>query len=132
METVLELYKEMKQESDSISAEKFEAIINEAKKIFPIGSIVNINGTGTIGEVVNYNQRKFGFYPGYLYPVLVRFIHVVNDKHNSTGMTFEFSTDQLKIADQFETAYIDVLLNNPPRSSNDELYMKHYNEWVNL
>lgn len=132
MENIINLYKEMRHECISLPKNTLEETLNKAKELFPIGSVVNVIGTTYVGEVVQYNERDFGFYPGYRYPVYVKIIYATRDPHNAVGMTFEYSLDNICHADSIEIAYADVFLNNPPRFQNNKEYMSYYNDWLNL
>lgn len=132
MENILNLYKEMRQEFDNLPKNILEETLSKAKESFPIGSIINVIGTTYVGEVVRYNERQSGFYPGYRYPIYVKIIHATHDPHNAVGMTFEYSLDNVNHTDLCEIAYVDVFLNDPPRFPENEEYMTHYNDWLNL
>lgn len=95
MNSLLRLYKEMKQ--DMSTKEELEVALADAEISFPIGCKVAVLGTGYLAEVVDYNRRLGGFYPGVRYPVIVKIFRSKDRKFRKVvGMKFEYSTGQLK------------------------------------
>ena len=90
---LLALHKEMKEKEPSQT--ELEKILVQAKKHFPIGATVDVNCTSHFGEVVGYNERTGGFYPGTRFPVYVKI--TLSDMERAIGQTFEYGLDQLKM-----------------------------------
>lgn len=93
-------YQELKHQLTPLynEQEQLDSLLMDARKKFPIGAKVKILHTGYTGEVVSYNNRLGGFYPGVRYPVCVRITYSekVEFRERAVGSIFEYGMEQLK------------------------------------
>jgi hypothetical protein len=80
----------LKETLDSNAVEKTTQAIKKAEALgFKIGVFVKLCSDPEIGKVVGYNKINDGFYPGDMYPVLVKFKRGI----------FEYGPNDLEITD---------------------------------
>lgn len=136
-DSVLDIYKALKPQMGE--SEELEIIIKQAAEMFPSNTFVEVFGTDYVGEVVSYNKKLGGFYPGVRYPVNVKIIHSPSERFKTAiGKVFECTFDNLNVIDANTLAFHDVLNDYPKRTHFDNQnyvineYLKYYDEWLTL
>lgn len=95
--------------------EQLAVLLADMHVRFPIGTEVDINGTGYTGVVVYYNVNLGGFYQGIRYPLNIKITkQSANCKHDAVGKIFEYQPDQIFRIDLLEQAYDDLINDRVP------------------
>lgn len=101
-DNVADLYKmAMKSGPETPDAKEQQSLFDSLALSHPLGTRVKIHGT-RVGTVVGYNRSTGGFYPGWRYPLILRFDAVCFKDNRSS--TFEHSSDELTVIDLAEDA----------------------------